>query len=115
MKSPALMQLATRLSQSIRHGAVLGTKEDPFAKVKGMIQEMIAKLQKEGEEAASQKEFCDREMSQTEASRDEKQGDIKELTTKIDEAMANSAKLKEEVAQLQQELLELAQNQEQMD
>eukprot|EP00747_Dinoflagellata_sp_TGD_P165192 gnl/TRDRNA2_/TRDRNA2_186164_c0_seq1.p1 gnl/TRDRNA2_/TRDRNA2_186164_c0~~gnl/TRDRNA2_/TRDRNA2_186164_c0_seq1.p1 ORF type:complete len:724 (+),score=259.28 gnl/TRDRNA2_/TRDRNA2_186164_c0_seq1:81-2252(+) len=115
VKSPALMQLATRLSQSLRHGAVLGTKADPFEKVKSMITDMIAKLQKEGEEAASQKEFCDREMSQTEASRDEKQADIQDLTTKIDEAMANSARLKEEVAQLQQELLELAQNQKQMD
>merc|ERR1719453_2545682 len=67
----------------------LGTSEcDVFAKIKGMITDMIAKLQKEANEAA-----------------------IKKLSVKIDQAAARSAKLKEEVAVIQKELADLAKSQ----
>merc|ERR1719214_5028 len=70
---------------------------------------MIAKLEKEAAEEATQKAFCDKEMAETTAQEEEK------LTTKIDVATARSAKLKEEVATLQKELAELAATQAEMD
>merc|ERR1719247_2490198 len=47
-KSPALAQLASRMSSAMRLGTAAG--EDPFAKVKGLITEMIATLESEAEE-----------------------------------------------------------------
>merc|ERR1719161_1609267 len=80
--STALSQLASRVATTIRYGQASG--DDPFAKVKGLIEEMIAKLMKEAEAEASHKAYCDEEMSKTKAKKDELNADIKKLTSKID-------------------------------
>merc|ERR1719311_1349099 len=83
----------------------LGNSEgDVFAKIKSMITDMIAKLEKEASEAAGEKEYCDKETSETTAKKEDNEAEIKKLTTKIDQLSADSAKLKEEVATLQGEL-----------
>merc|ERR1719506_231869 len=84
------------------------TSADPFAKVKGMIQEMIEKLVADAQKEASHKAFCDKEMSETKAKRDDKQGDLDTLNMKIDKATSKIAKLKEDIATLQAELAEIA-------
>merc|ERR1719203_154572 len=111
--SPQLAQLASSMSSAMRFSAQAG--DDPFAKVKGLINDMIAKLEKAAEEDATQKAWCDKEMSETTEKKEDKDGEIEGLTTKIDEASSNSAKLKEEVATLQKELAELAKSQKDMD
>merc|ERR1719182_310856 len=105
-KAPALAQLASRMASAMRLGAAAG--EDPFAKVKGLINDMIATLESEAEEDASQKAYCDKEMSETTAKKDELTADSDKLSTKIDQDKAASAKLKEEVATLQKELASMA-------
>jgi chromosome segregation ATPase len=82
--------------------------EDPFAKVKGLIQGLLEKLEAEAAEDASHKAFCDKEMSETETKKNEKQAVLEKLTTKINQMSTRSAKLKEEVAALQTALSELA-------
>merc|ERR1719482_890111 len=94
------------LAQRVQAAALMGA--DPFAKVKGMIQEMIEKLVAEAEKEASHKAFCDKEMSETKAKRDDKQSDLDDLNTKI-------AKLKEEIATLQGELAAIAKAQKEAD
>merc|ERR1719311_1070278 len=111
--SAALSQLASRVATTIRYGQASG--DDPFAKVKGLIEDMIAKLMKEAEAEASHKAYCDEEMSKTKAKKDELTADIEKLTSKIDVASARSADLKEEVKELQKELAELAETQAEMD
>jgi len=111
--SAALAQLANRMEAAARMGAAAG--EDPFAKVKGLIAEMIERLLKEAEADAAHKGYCDKEMSETKAKKEELTTEIEELTTKIDKMTAESAKLKEEVATLSKELADLATSQQEMD
>jgi len=107
--SMALSQLASKVATIIRFGGSNG--DDPFAKVKELISGMIERLTKEGEEEASHKAYCDTEMGKTKKKRSELEHDQETLTAKIDKAQSTSAKLKEEVATLNNELAELATSQ----
>lgn len=111
--SPALSQLASRVQSAIRLGSSTG--EDPFAKVKQLVSDMLAKLTKEAEEDATQKAFCDKEMAETKAKKEDKTAEADKLSTKVEQKEAQSSKLKEEVATLQKELAELASTQSKMD
>jgi len=111
--SAALAQLASRIGAVMRYGATDGA--DVFAKVKGLISDMIAKLEKEADEEATEKAYCDEEMSKTEAKKGELEGVISRLTSKIDLAAAKSAELKGEVKTLQAELATLSKEQAEMD
>jgi len=101
-KMPALAQLAMHVR------ATVATSEDPFGKVKGMIQEMIEKLVKEAQEEAEKKAFCDEEMSETKAKREDKTDEVDDLKTKADKFAAKIAKLTEETATLEAELADMA-------
>jgi len=111
--SSALAQLASRVSAVLRYGG--SNSEDVFAKIKGLITDMIAKLQKEAAEAANQKAYCDEEMAKNKAKHEELTSDIDTLSAKIDKAAASSAQLKGEVATLQEELAALAKTTMEMD
>jgi len=110
--SAALAQLASRISVIARYGSKNGG--DPFAKVKGLIGEMITKLEKEAEAEATEKAYCDEEMAKTEAKKSELDDDIAKLTNSIDKAAARSASLKEEVVELEKELATIAKEQAEM-
>ena len=109
--SPMLAQLARRMSSAMQSGA----GEDVFEKVKGLISDMIEKLEAEAEADATEKAYCDKQLAETHAKKDDKSTEIEKLSTKIDGATAQSAKLKEEVAALQKALGALAASQAQMD
>merc|ERR1719281_2131529 len=111
--SAALAQLASRITAVMRLGAADG--DDVFAKVKGLISDMIAKLESEAKEEATEKAYCDEELSKTEAKKSELEGVISRLTSKIDLAAAKSAELKGEVKTLEAELATLAKEQAEMD
>jgi len=106
-KSPALAQLASRMG-SIRSG-------DVFGKIKVLIQDMIEKLNAEAEKDATEKAFCDKELSESNAKKEEQETTITKLSTKIDQATGKSGKLTEEVSTLQKELSSLAKSQSEMD
>merc|ERR1719163_1644558 len=108
---PELAQLASRLGSAVRlnHGA------DVFAKIKGMIGDMIEKLEQEAAEAAELKEWCDKEIAESTAKKEDVTATFEKLSTKIDSASARSEKLKEEVATLQKELADLAKLTAEMD
>lgn len=109
--APELAQLASRLSSAIR----LSHGDDVFAKIKGMIGDMIAKLEQDQAAAAELKQWCDKEIAESTAKRDDATALFNKLTTKYNSATARSQQLKEEVATLQKELAELASTQSEMD
>jgi len=111
--SAALAQLASRIGSVIRYGAAGG--DDVFAKVKGLITDMISKLEAEAKSEATEKAYCDEELAKTEAKKSELEGEISKLTSKIDLAAAKSAGLKEDVKTLEAELATLAREQAEMD
>jgi len=111
--SSALAQLASRVVAVLQYGASNG--EDPFVKVKGLIQDMIAQLQEEAAAEAQEKAYCDEQLAKTKAKKEELDDDIEKLTVKSDQATSKSAKLKEEVQELESELAALTKLQAEMD
>eukprot|EP00425_Heterocapsa_triquetra_P000443 CAMPEP_0195059426 /NCGR_PEP_ID=MMETSP0448-20130528/6924_1 /TAXON_ID=66468 /ORGANISM="Heterocapsa triquestra, Strain CCMP 448" /LENGTH=686 /DNA_ID=CAMNT_0040089703 /DNA_START=50 /DNA_END=2106 /DNA_ORIENTATION=+ len=111
-KSAALNQLASRIQAVMKYGASTG--EDPFAKVKGIITEMIAKLEEEAGQEATHKAYCDKEMGATQAKIDDLTASLDQLTAKVDKKKALSVTLKGEVQELQAELAELARSDAEM-
>jgi len=109
--SAGLAQLASRIAAVAKYGAA----DDVFAKIKGLITDMIAKLEKEAEEDATEKAYCDEEMGKTEAKKAELEDDVSKLAAKIERNAAKSAKLKAEVKETQAELASLAKEQADMD
>jgi len=109
--SSALAQLASRVQTIMKYG----NGNDVFAKIKGLVSDMIVKLEKEAEEDATEKAYCDEEMKKTEAKKSELEDDLEKVTSKLDQAAANSAKLKEEVKTAQKQLADLAREQAEMD
>merc|ERR1719323_2987770 len=110
--SASLGQLASRITTVFRFGSNAG---DPFAKVKGLIQNMIAKLEKEAGNEASEKAYCDEQLAKTEAKKAELEDDVSRMTSRIDRAVARAAQLREELKILEGELAALAKEQAEMD
>jgi len=105
----AFVQLAGQIR------AMVSMDSDPFAKVKGLIQDMIQKLITQAQEEASHKAFCDRETSRNEASRNKLHAENSKLETRIEKANAGIAALKQQIADLNAALAEIAKSQKQMD
>merc|ERR1719359_14287 len=79
-------------------------RSDPFVKIRGLIEDMIAKLLKKAQEEATQKAFCDEEIGKSKKSQDEKQTKIDEYQTRIDGASSTIATLTEDVKTLESEI-----------
>merc|ERR1719482_1753681 len=80
---------------------------DPFVKIRGLIEDMIAKLLKEAEEEATQKAFCDKEMGASKATEAEKTATIEKLQARIDGNTARIAELEEAVKTLEAEVADI--------
>merc|ERR1719453_2455553 len=80
---------------------------DPFVKIRGLIEDMIAKLLKEAQEEATQKAFCDEEMGKSKTSQAEKTMTLDKLNSRIDKAAARTAELTELIKTLESEIATL--------
>jgi len=112
-RSSSLGQLASRMASEVRFGT--GSQADIFAKIKGLVTDMIEKLEAEAEADATKKAYCDKELAETNTKKDDKTAEIEKLTAKIEQQAAQSAKLKEEIATLEGELAALVREQAEMD
>merc|ERR1719387_2656711 len=94
LRSTALISLAYRAAS------------DPFGKVRSMIEDMIAKLLQEAAEEATQKAFCDKEIGESKASKDEKQGKLDKTNSRLEKAESTIASLTDQVTTLSKEVAE---------
>jgi uncharacterized coiled-coil DUF342 family protein len=112
-QSNSLEQLASRIGAAAKLETSKGG--DPFKKVKGMLTDMIAKLQDEMAKEAQEKEYCDNEMAKTNAAFEELTDRSDMLKSKIDQATSASLKLQTEVRDISASLAELAKLQKMLD
>merc|ERR1719195_2618947 len=90
-KSAALAQLAARMSTAM--GANVRAGDDPFAKVKGLIREMIEKLEAEAGAEASLKAYCDQENAESTQKKEAKEAEAS-LKAYCDQENAESTQKK---------------------
>jgi septal ring factor EnvC (AmiA/AmiB activator) len=81
--------------------------KDPFGKVRGLIEAMIAKLEKQAQDEATHEAFCKEEQAKSAKSRDTKQSTADKYQARIDEAKATLGELKNEIAELTAEINEI--------
>jgi len=79
-------------------------KDDPFAKVKKMIQDLIVKLMEEAAGEADHKAFCDAELATNKQTRTYKAEAVEELTAEVEKQTAISAKLAGDIAELSEDI-----------
>jgi len=82
-------------------------RSDPFGKIRGLIEDMIAKLTKEAAEEADQKTFCDEEIGESKAKQADLSGKLDKTSARISKAESGKAKLLEEIKVLETEISEM--------
>jgi len=81
--------------------------EDPFAKVKKMIKDLIVKLMEEANAEADHKGFCDTELATNKQTREIKSAEVEDLTAQIEKNTADIAQLADEIKTLGDEIAEI--------
>jgi hypothetical protein len=110
--SADLAQLASQMAAAMR---LSSGSQDPFSKVKGLINDMIDKLENAASSDATHKGYCDKELAETSANKQDKETERTKLSTKIEQMSYRSANLKEQAATLQKELAAAAKSQAEWD
>merc|ERR550514_252952 len=97
-------QLGRRLKKTALVALAYRAAEDPFGKIRGMVEDMIAKLLQEAAEEATQKAFCDQEIGESTASKEDKQGKLDKVNARLEQAESSVATLSEEVSKLSKDI-----------
>merc|ERR1719198_912085 len=110
-----LMTASHNLGSPALSAAVLivSAAKDHFVEVRGLIKDLLARLEADAAAEAEQKSFCDREMAKAINNRDaanagveDTEAQITALTTEKEGLMAEIATLSDQIAKLQKALLE---------
>jgi chromosome segregation ATPase len=102
-----LSERAEKIHSRVLSALVQQAANDPFQKVRKMINNLIMRLQEEANEEAEHKGWCDKELATNEQTRKEKTEAVENLHATIDELEASIAKLTKQVADLTQAVAEL--------
>ncbi|CAE7813879.1 unnamed protein product, partial [Symbiodinium sp. CCMP2456] len=79
-----------------------------------MISDMITTMQENLQAEATKKAYCDKEMGEAADKKAAKEGDLDDVSTKIDGTASKSASLKKQVVAIKKELTTLAETQANM-
>merc|ERR1719487_1616556 len=85
----------------------MSAQSDPFGKIRGLIESMIAKLTKEAAEEADLKSFCDEETAESKAKQAELTAKLDKTNARIAKAVASKAKLTEDIKVLEEQIAEI--------
>jgi len=102
-----LRDRAGQINSRVLSALSVRVADDPFAKVKKMIKDLIVRLMEEANEEAEHKGWCDTELATNEQTRKEKTEAVEVLHAEIDQLEASIAKLSEEIVELTQAVSDL--------
>merc|ERR1719313_1344441 len=102
-----LKKQAKSLKSDSISALMIRMKEDHFVKVRGMIKDLVAKLEADAAAEGDQKAWCDSEMEKATSKRDENIGAMEGDLASKTSAEAKIAKLEEEIQTLLTEISEL--------
>jgi len=110
-KRARIMAVLAKLEESDKSYFFMQVKseaqEGPFDKVKGLIESMIMRLEKQAAEEAEAKAFCDTETEKSKAKQAELTAKSDKSQVRIEKATATIAELKEQIKTLQAQMAEM--------
>merc|ERR1712232_818969 len=102
-----LQSQAAKLNSRVLSALAVRAADDPFAKVKKMIKDLIVRLMEEANEEAEHKGWCDTELATNEQTRKEKTTAVENLHAEIDALEASIAKATAAIAELTEQVANL--------
>mmetsp|Transcript_150890 Transcript_150890/g.366494 ORF Transcript_150890/g.366494 Transcript_150890/m.366494 type:complete len:679 (+) Transcript_150890:77-2113(+) len=108
-QSPVQMHVAAylrnqgeKIHSRVLSALALRVHDDPFSKVKKMIQDLISRLQEEAGEEVQHKSWCDSELQSNEQARNSRTTEVERLSSEIDSLTSSIAQLAADLAELHQ-------------
>jgi len=101
LSSPFLALAAAQVASTSAIG------EDPMKKVKGMIEDLIEKLEEEARQEGQHHDWCQQQLKDNKMTRDAKGAEVEKLQAEIEEGHASVQKLAAAISQLGVEVQEL--------
>jgi hypothetical protein len=102
-----LAQMAAKISAAMTRAAN-GRGMPGHGMIKEMIEKMVSNLEKEGKAESSHKEYCDKELKETQLKKGELGHETEKISAVIDKDQAKSQALRNQIQVLQEELATLA-------
>jgi hypothetical protein len=99
-----LAKMGSKLRSAVLSSLAMKVKEDPFAKVKTLIQDLIERLLQQEADEANHKGWCDTEIAKTLKDRDYRLRDVAELHESLESLNARHGVLTEQISDLTTEI-----------
>jgi len=99
-----LKNRAAQLGSKVLALAAQKAGDDPFGKVRKMIQNLIVRLMEEANQEADHKAWCDTEVATNKQTRENKAQKVDQLTAEVEELTAQIARLTQEMSDLTDEM-----------
>mmetsp|Transcript_53192 Transcript_53192/g.152435 ORF Transcript_53192/g.152435 Transcript_53192/m.152435 type:complete len:716 (-) Transcript_53192:65-2212(-) len=99
-----------RLGSSVLSTLAISLADDPFLKVKTLIQQLVERLIAEATSEATKKGFCDEKLGMAHKDRDYRMADAKSLDVEIQSLETKLIELEEEIEMLKDAIKQLAED-----